>query len=56
MSHDTLTLLHNEQLRRAFGDKGREMAVQRYSTEQIIPHYISFYEKIISKAQAAATA
>jgi L-malate glycosyltransferase len=56
MSHDTLTLLHDERVRRAFGEKGREMAVQRYSTEQIIPQYISFYEKVISKAQAAATA
>jgi N-acetyl-alpha-D-glucosaminyl L-malate synthase BshA len=56
MSHDTLTLLHDERVRRAFGEKGREMAVQRYSTEQIIPHYISFYEKIISRSQTAATA
>lgn len=56
MSHDTLTLLGDERLRRAFGDKGRELAVQRYSTEQIIPHYISFYEKIISRSQNAATA
>ncbi len=54
MSHDTLTLLHNEDLRRSFGEKGRELAVQRYSTGQIIPQYIAFYEKIISKAQAAA--
>jgi N-acetyl-alpha-D-glucosaminyl L-malate synthase BshA len=53
MSHDTVTLLHNEELRRAFGEKGRELAVQRYSTEQIIPQYLAFYEKIISKAKAA---
>jgi N-acetyl-alpha-D-glucosaminyl L-malate synthase BshA len=54
MAADTLTLLQKEDLRRAFGEKGRELAVQRYSTEQIIPQYISFYERIISKAQSAA--
>src|SRR6478672_9661567 len=53
MSHDTITLLHNEDLRRSFGEKARELAVQRYSTEQIIPQYLAFYEKIISKAQSA---
>lgn len=54
MSNDTLKLLHDERLRRAFGEKGRELAVQRYSTEQIIPQYIAFYEKVISKAKSAA--
>jgi L-malate glycosyltransferase len=54
MSRDTMTLLGDEKLRLAFGEKGRELAVQRYSTQQIIPQYISFYEKIVQKASAAA--
>ena len=54
MSADTLVLLRNEELRRAFGEKGRELAVQRYSTDKIIPQYIAFYEKIVKKAKAAA--
>ena len=54
MAADTLDLLQDEDLRRTFGEKGRELAVQRYSTEKIIPQYISFYEKIVSKAAAAA--
>src|SRR5688572_4584924 len=54
MSRDTLTLLRSEDLRRAFGEKGRELAVQRYSTCKIIPQYIAFYEKIVNKAKAAA--
>ena len=54
MSADTLKLLRDENLRRAFGEKGRELAVQRYSTSKIIPQYIAFYEKIVQKAKSAA--
>ncbi len=57
MSTDTLNLLNDEEMRRNFGQKGRELAVQRYSTNKIIPHYISFYEKVMQKAgkQAVGT-
>ena len=54
MSADTLVLLRDEALRRAFGEKGRALAVQRYSTSKIIPQYIAFYEKIVQKAKSAA--
>ena len=54
MSVDTLKLLGDENMRRAFGEKGRELAVSRYSTEKIIPQYIAFYEKIVKKAKTAA--
>lgn len=54
MTADTLLLLKDEELRRTFGEKGRELAVQRYSTSNIIPQYIAFYEKIVQKAQSAA--
>jgi glycosyltransferase involved in cell wall biosynthesis len=53
MSEDTLRLLNDEDQRRSFGEKGREMAVQRYSTSKIIPQYIAFYEKIVNKAKTA---
>lgn len=53
MTRDALTLLHNDDLRRAFGEKGRELAIDRYSTDKIIPQYISFYEKIVNKAESA---
>lgn len=53
MSADALHLLKHEELRRGFGEKGRELAVQRYSTSKIIPQYIAFYEKIVKKANAA---
>ena len=54
MTSDTLILLRNEELRRSFGEKGRELAIQRYSTDKIIPQYLAFYEKIVQKAKAAA--
>ena len=54
MSADTLKLLRNEDMRRSFGERGRELAVQRYSTDEIIPQYIAFYEKIIGKAKSAS--
>ena len=54
MSEDTLRLIGDEDLRRAFGEKGRELALQRYGSDKIIPQYISFYEKIVEKAQVAA--
>ena len=53
MSADTLTLLGDENMRRRFGERGRELAIKRYSTEEIIPQYIAFYEKVIAKAKAA---
>jgi L-malate glycosyltransferase len=52
MSADVLTLLMDEDLRRAFGKRGRDLAIQRYSTSEIIPMYIAFYEKVIGEAAA----
>lgn len=54
MSADTLRLIGDEDLRRSFGERGREQAILRYSTEMIIPQYISFYEKVLQKSNAAA--
>ena len=51
MSDDAMILLQNENLRREFGKRGRELALTRYSTSIIIPQYISFYEKVIEKAK-----
>ena len=54
MAKDTLRFLNDEELRRSFGERGRELSVQRYSTSKIIPQYIAFYESVVQKAQAAA--
>jgi L-malate glycosyltransferase len=54
MTQDTLDLLRDEDKRHAFGQRGRELAIERYSTEKIIPQYIAFYESVVQGSQAAA--
>lgn len=54
MSRDVLRLLADDDLRETFGTRGRELAIQRYEIDKIIPLYIAFYEKVVAKARAAA--
>jgi len=54
MAADTIKLLRDHDMRRAFGKRGREMAVERYSTEKIIPEYIAFYENVLHRSKTAA--
>jgi len=56
MSEDTLRLLGDEDMRRAFGEKGRELGLQRYGSDKIIPQYISFYEQVLARSAVVATA
>lgn len=58
MAEDTLRLIGDEDLRRAFGEKGRELAIQKYGSDKIIPQYIQFYEKVLGDVgtQASLTA
>lgn len=52
MSEDAIILLENEEMRREFGRRGRELAISRYNTSMIIPQYIDFYEKIVAKSKS----
>lgn len=54
MSADTLRLLNDDDMRRSFGEKGREQAIVRYGSDKIIPQYIAFYESVLAKTAAAA--
>ncbi len=54
MSDDVVKLLSDEEMRREFGEKARESAISRYSTEKIIPQYIAFYEKILGQKTKSA--
>ncbi len=54
MSEDVLKLLGDEEMRVRFGRAGRESAVTRYSATEIIPQYISFYEKVLGAKSANA--
>ena len=49
MADDALKFVKDDEMRRAFGLRGRELAISRYSSEKIIPQYINFYEKILSQ-------
>ncbi|MFN6962546.1 MAG: N-acetyl-alpha-D-glucosaminyl L-malate synthase BshA [Pyrinomonadaceae bacterium] len=51
MADDAIRLLSCDELCREFGRRGRELAVQRYATEIVIPQYIAFYEKVIDEAR-----
>ena len=51
MSEDVIKLLNDNEMRHAFGEKGRELAFLRYSSEIVIPQYIEFYEKTIAKSR-----
>ncbi|CAN5382975.1 N-acetyl-alpha-D-glucosaminyl L-malate synthase BshA [soil metagenome] len=51
MSDDVMKLLNDEEMRVHFGAKSRKLAVSRYDAKIIIPHYIEFYEKILSQSK-----
>jgi N-acetyl-alpha-D-glucosaminyl L-malate synthase BshA len=48
MASDAVKLLTDPKLRREMGKRARASAISRYSTDQIIPRYIGFYEKILA--------
>jgi len=48
MADDALRLLTDSSLRREMGKRARASAVSRYSTDRIIPQYISFYEQVLA--------
>jgi N-acetyl-alpha-D-glucosaminyl L-malate synthase BshA len=49
MATDAARLLTDEPLRRDMGKKARESAINRYSTDKVIPQYISFYEEVMTR-------
>jgi glycosyltransferase involved in cell wall biosynthesis len=51
MATDAGKLLRSPELRREMGRRARESAVTRYRTDLVIPHYIKFYEQILSRGK-----
>lgn len=49
MAADAAKLVRDSDLRREMGRKARESAISRYSTDQVIPQYISFYEEVLGR-------
>ena len=47
MAERALELLGDDERRRAFGRAGREAAVERFHVGKIVPHYLSYYERVL---------
>jgi N-acetyl-alpha-D-glucosaminyl L-malate synthase BshA len=43
------TILHDRKLAKEMGKTGREIALNKFSAEIVVPKYIQFYEKILSE-------
>lgn len=48
MSRDAARLVRDADLRREMGRAARRSAINRYSTDKVIPRYIEFYERILN--------
>jgi len=48
MAKYTIDLLTNEKKYSIFSDNARATAVEKFSTEKIVPHYESYYEKVLN--------
>ncbi len=51
MADNAARLLVDSDLRRQMGARARELALSRYRTEIVIPKYLDFYEKVLTKSQ-----
>lgn len=49
MAGRAVEILSDRELRRRFGEHGREWAVREYNTERIIPRYIALYERVAGR-------
>jgi L-malate glycosyltransferase len=49
MAEDAAQLLTDTELRREMGKRARESAVSRYRTDIVIPQYIDFYNRVLTK-------
>ena len=50
MGRDAVRLLADTELRRTMGTRARELALERYRTDIVIPQYIEFYESVLARA------
>ena len=53
MADDAARLLTDPELRREMGKRARESAVSRYRTDIIIPQYIDYYNRVLTKTSKA---
>lgn len=53
MSEDAFSLLSDGEKMIQFGTRARELAVERYHADKIIPLYVAFYEKVLGQTRSA---
>lgn len=51
MADDALHLLSDAKLRKEMGKRARAQSIERYSTHKVIPKYVEFYERILTKTR-----
>lgn len=56
MSSDAARLLRDEAARREMGERARRSAVERYSTDLVIPQYVEFYERVVAATKEGRAA
>lgn len=54
MADRAAEILCHKTKQQTMGRRGREYAVERFNTEQVIPQYVELYERVIAKAQRRA--
>ena len=52
VAEDAARLLMDAKLRKEFGRSARAAAIERYSTDRVIPQYIEFYERILKQTSS----
>ncbi|HZI85553.1 MAG TPA: N-acetyl-alpha-D-glucosaminyl L-malate synthase BshA [Pyrinomonadaceae bacterium] len=50
MARDAVRLLAEPELLRKMGTRARELSLERYRTDIVIPQYIEFYESVLARA------
>lgn len=48
MSEKAVAILSDSKLRRELGRRAREIAIERFSSERVIPKYVDFYDRVRS--------
>ena len=51
MAKYAIKILSSDNLQRKMGQFARQIAIEKFSTEKIMPLYLSYYEQILEKAK-----
>jgi glycosyltransferase involved in cell wall biosynthesis len=49
LAHKVVTLLLDSELRRRFGDRGREIVIQQFDPRQVAEQHVAVYEEVMGR-------